>query len=124
MFELAETVGSKLAALVEAVNHLKERSEEDRENLKGYHEKLGLELHTDRKSAEAYRAAVQEELIALRGGQDHILRRVEVVEPIASMVMSFRAQMAGAAIVLGLIGSIIIWMLTYFRDILTKSLLS
>lgn len=117
---MAATVAAQLAALVQSVNQLKERAEEDRDDLKDYHEKLQRELEAERKSSEAYRAAIQKELAVLAAGQQDILRRVEVIEPVAGMVNSFRAKLVGAGLVLGAIGSLVIWALTYFRDFIHR----
>ena len=113
---MAATVAAQLAALVQVVNQLKERADEDRNDLKDYHEKLQKELEAERKLSETYRAAIQKELSVLTAGQKDILRRVEVIEPVAGMVNSFRAKLIGAGLVLGAIGSIAIWSLTYFRE--------
>lgn len=117
---MATSVTAQLAALLESVNQLKSRAEEDRDNLKEYHEKLQKDLIEERKSSDAYRAAIQKELAELRVGQKDILRRVEVIEPVAGMVNSFRAKLVGAGLVLGAIGSIVIWLLTYFRDFIHR----
>jgi chromosome segregation ATPase len=113
---MAATVAAQIAALVESVNQLKERAEEDRDNLKEYHDKLSHDLTQDRRASEKYRNAVHDDLAKLTEGQKDILRRVEVIEPVASMVTSFRAKLVGAAVVLGFIGSVIIWALIYFKD--------
>jgi len=120
---LAATVAAQLAALVEVVNQLKERADEDREDLKKYHEKLSRDLAADRTSSDAYRTGVHKDLEKLTHGQEDLLRRLEVIEPVATMVTSFRAKMVGAAIVLGGIGSLVIWALIYFKEIVVKSIL-
>lgn len=88
--------------------------------MQNYHEKLQKELEAERKSSEAYRAAIQKELAVLTSGQKDILRRVEVIEPVAGMVNSFRAKLVGASIVLGFLGTVVIWALTYFRDSINR----
>ena len=120
---MAATVAAQLATLVEAVHQLKERSEEDREDRRKYHEKLSSELDAERRSSEAYQASVQLELAKLTSGQAHLINRVEAIEPVATMVMSIKAKIAGAVVVLGLIGSVVIWTLLYFRDYLTRAIL-
>lgn len=120
---MAATVAAQLAALVEVVNQLKQRAEEDRADLKEYHEKLSHDLAAERSASDAYRAAIHKDLEKLTHGQQDILRRVEVIEPVASMVSSFRAKMVGAAMVLGVIGSLVIWALVYFKEHLINRLL-
>lgn len=113
---MAATVAAQLASLVEVVNQLKERADEDRHDLKEYHEKLSKDLDSDRKAADLYRESVQKELIKLSALQQDVVRRVETIEPVATMVTSFRATLVGASIVLGFIGSVVIWGLIYFKD--------
>lgn len=117
---MAATVAAQLAALIEVVNSLKERADEDRDDLKHYHEKLSKDLDADRRSADAYRATVQEDLSKLTQGQLGLLDRIDAIEPVTSMVTSMRAKIAGAMIVLGFIGSIAIWAATYFKAEIMK----
>lgn len=118
---MAATVAAQLSALVEIVNQLKERAEEDRTDLKEYHDKLHYELASDREHSDIYRTSVQKDLAKLAEGQKNILRRVDAIEPVTTMVTSFRAKLAGAVIVLGFLGSVVIWVLIYFREQITKA---
>lgn len=119
---LAATVAAQLAALVEVVNQLKERADEDRADLKEYHDRLSHDLASDRTASDTYRAAVHKDLEKLTHGQEDILRRVEVIEPVASMVSSLRAKLVGAAIVLGILGSVVLWGLHYFKEVIVKGI--
>lgn len=117
---MAATVAAQIAALVEVVNALKERADEDRRERKEYHADLSEALEEDRKSAEAYRAAVQADLQKLTSGQTSLIERVEHIEPITRMINSLHMRITGGLIVIGFIGAVAWGGVVFFKEHIIK----
>jgi hypothetical protein len=89
---------TELAALRATVEAFMEASKEDRAEAKDFREKAESKLN------------------ALQADQAELLRRMNKVEPVADMVSSWKAKVAGALLVLGLIGGVMISAITFFKD--------
>jgi len=74
------------------------------------------ERQIERKETKEYRSAVQSELSSLQKSTEETRKRMDKVEPVANMVTSWRARLAGAIMVLGFIGGIAWSAITFFRD--------
>ena len=107
MTTTAQAIGA-LTAQVEALN---QRLDRDR---------------TDRATADAEAARARKELYRkvseIENAHQIMLRRVDDIEPVAKMVTGWRAMVTGVMLVLGVIGSIVIGGLTYFKDAILRLL--
>jgi len=81
-----------------------------------YVEKSMCEAHAERQIATVERQTVLEQVMSLR-------RDMEEVKPVASMVNSLRAKIAGGLIVLGFIGAVAWTAVLFFKDAIVKFLL-
>lgn len=99
------STSEQLAALTAIVERIDKRAEEDR-----------TERKSEAKAAQESRAAVKLEM--QRHGQqiEGLEKRVAMIEPVAEMATGFKAKLLGASFVLGLIGSTIMFTLSFFKD--------
>tara|TARA_R110000822_G_scaffold48542_1_gene127787 strand:- start:1482 stop:1826 length:345 start_codon:yes stop_codon:yes gene_type:complete len=101
----AEAIGA-LGAQMEAMNKRLDRDYTAREA-------------ADRDAA-AHRLRVNERLIKLEQGRTIDGARLDRIEPVTAMVTSWRARTAGALMVLGLIGSLALGGVWYFKEGITR----
>ena len=105
MANTAEAIG----ALTSTIGAMNDRLDRDRE---------------DRKEADketlANRVVVARALLELGHGHADIDARLSRVEPVAAMVTSAKAKLAGATLVLGFIGSLAIGGVWFFKDTITR----
>jgi|TARA_B110000908_G_scaffold166680_2_gene218234 predicted phage tail protein len=97
----AQAIGA-LTAQIEAMNNRLERDREDRKETNA--------------AAAANRERVNSTLLELQQGHKKIVSRLDRVEPVADMVTGWRARFAGAMIVLGFIGTLVILGFGFFKD--------
>tara|TARA_B110000503_G_scaffold20576_1_gene30994 strand:- start:1715 stop:2053 length:339 start_codon:yes stop_codon:yes gene_type:complete len=101
----AQAIGA-FAAQIEALN---KRLDLDRE---------------DRKEADkeiiANRAAVSRALLELGHSHADNAARLDRIEPVVAMVSSAKSKFAGAMVVLGLIGTLFIFGVVYFKDAILR----
>ena len=101
----AQAIGA-FAAQIEALN---KRLDLDRE---------------DRKEADkeiiANRAAVSRALLELGHSHADNAARLDRIEPVVAMVSSAKSKVAGAMVVLGLIGTLFIFGVVYFKDAILR----
>ena len=102
-----DSIEAQLATLTVLVQHIDKRAEEERK-----------ERRDAMAATELTRQAVSAELHDLRHGQADVLRRLNKVEPVADLVHSFKAKMAGAMLVIGVIGTLGLAGLTFFKDVI------
>ena len=91
------TVAAQVAALAVLLERIDKRAEEDRQERKA-----------EQAKTELARFATSAELTNMRHSHDDIHRRLDAIEPVTSFVQSARAKAAGATIILGFIGSIVL----------------
>ena len=103
----AQAIGA-LTAAVEAMNNRLERDREDR--------------ITANAAADVNREQVNKTLTELQQGHQRIASRLARVEPVADMVSSWRAKFAGAMIVLGFIGTVVISSVVFFKDSILRAI--
>lgn len=78
----------------------------------------------DRKEADkeiiANRAAVSRALLELGHSHADNAARLDRIEPVVAMVSSAKSKFAGAMVVLGLIGTLFIFGVVYFKDAILR----
>lgn len=78
----------------------------------------------DRKEADkeiiANRAAVARALLELGHSHADNAARLDRIEPVVAMVSSAKSKFAGAMVVLGLIGTLFIFGVVYFKDAILR----
>lgn len=104
---MPNSIEAQLATLTALVQHIDKRAEEERK-----------ERRDAMAATELTRQAVSAELHDLRHGQADVLRRLDKVEPVADLVNSFKAKMAGGLLVLGTIGTLLWTGGLFFKDII------
>lgn len=97
----AQAIGA-LTAQVEAMNNRLDRDREDRQ--------------THDQAADAVRKEVLEGMAKLERSHDDMLRRVDKIEPVADMITNGKAKITGGAIVIGVIGTIVLGFLSFFKE--------
>jgi len=103
------TVAAQLAAQAVLLEHISSRMEEDRQERK-----------TAQAETERTRAATSAELIAMRHGQNDVLRRLNNIEPVTDLVTSLKAKAIGALMLLGFIGGIMWGGIVFFKEIIVE----
>ena len=106
---MPETVAAQLAAQAVLLEHISSRMEEDRQERK-----------TAQAETERTRAATSAELIAMRHGQNDVLRRLNNIEPVTDLVTSLKAKAIGALMLLGFIGGIMWGGIVFFKEIIVE----
>jgi len=99
------TVAAQLAAQAVLLENISSRMEEDRQERK-----------TAQAETERTRLATSAELIAMRHGQNDVLRRLDDIEPVTDLVTSWRGKLAGIMIVMGFIGALATFIIVFFKD--------
>jgi len=99
------SVAAQVAALTAIVERMDKRAEEDRQERK-----------TAQAQTELTRQSVTAELLAMRHGQDDVMRRLDKIEPVTDLVTSFRARISGGLILLGALGAIAWGGIVFFKD--------
>lgn len=99
------TTAEQLAALTAIVERIDRRAEEDRAERKQAE-------HAAQRGREAMRGEIQRHGQEIQGVRD----RLDRIEPVAEMATGFKAKAVGALFVLGLLGSAIMFTLTFFKD--------
>tara|TARA_R110000822_G_scaffold19407_1_gene63339 strand:- start:762 stop:1100 length:339 start_codon:yes stop_codon:yes gene_type:complete len=78
----------------------------------------------DRKEADkeiiANRAAVSRALLELGHSHADNAARLDRIEPVVAMVSSAKSKFAGAMVILGLIGTLFIFGVVYFKDAILR----
>jgi len=103
------TVAAQLAAQAVLLENISSRMEEDRQERK-----------TAQAETERTRAATSAELIAMRHGQNDVLRRLNNIEPVTDLVTSLKAKAIGALMLLGFIGGIMWGGIVFFKEIIVE----
>jgi len=106
---MPETVAAQLAAQAVLLEHISSRMEEDRQERK-----------TAQAETERTRLATSAELIAMRHGQNDVLRRLNNIEPVTDLVTSLKAKAIGALMLLGFIGGIMWGGIVFFKEIIVE----
>lgn len=70
----------------------------------------------ERRDTKEHREYVHHKLHELHVATEDTRKRMDKVEPVADMVTSWRARLAGALLVLGVIGTLLWTGVTLFRD--------
>ena len=109
---MPETVAAQLAAQAVLLENISSRMEEDRQERK-----------TAQAETERTRAATSAELIAMRHGQNDVLRRLNNIEPVTDLVTSLKAKAIGALMLLGFIGGIMWGGIVFFKEIIVEWLI-
>jgi len=103
------TVAAQLAAQAVLLENISSRMEEDRQERK-----------TEQAETERTRLATSAELIAMRHGQNDVLRRLDNIEPVTDLVTSLKAKAVGALMLLGFIGGIMWGGIVFFKEIIVE----
>ena len=103
------TVAAQLAAQAVLLENISSRMEEDRQERK-----------TAQAETERTRLATSAELIAMRHGQNDVLRRLDNIEPVTNLVTSLKAKAIGALMLLGFIGGIMWGGIVFFKEIIVE----
>lgn len=97
--------------LVKMMTDLKDGADADR-----------AERKADEQRAGAYRDKIRDDVTRLRGQTDAVsmhvsdlTRRVEGLEPVAAQVQSWHARLLGALALMGIIGTCVIGLITFFK---------
>ncbi|MAC81499.1 MAG: hypothetical protein CML66_25950 [Rhodobacteraceae bacterium] len=97
--------------LVKMLTDLKESVDADRDERKA-----------DERRAGEYRDKLRDDVTALRGQHDNLnthvgslTRRVEAMEPVAAQVQSWHARLLGALGLIGIIGTMIMGFVAFFK---------
>ena len=99
------SIAAQVATQTAILERLERRFEED------YRERKAEQAET-----ELTRKAVTAELLAMRHGQDDVLRRLNKIEPVTDLVTSLWAKAIGAVTVLGFLGGMVWAFATFFKD--------
>lgn len=97
----AQAIGA-LTAQIEAMNARLDRDREDRSKKDD--------------AAIRSRAQLKSALDDLQRSHDAVLGRVDKIEPVADMVFSLRAKVSGALVLLGLIGTVVMTAVAFFKE--------
>lgn len=73
-----------------------------------------IELHQEASSKE--RAEISRVVAELAKTNEDIIRRLAAVEPVTEMVSSWRARMLGASMVLGFLGTVLMFFWVMLKD--------
>ena len=106
---MSTDMSNQLAAQAVLLKRMDDRAEEDR-----------MERKAAQTEAERTRRAVSAELTDIRHGQIGVIRRLDKIEPVTDAFTSLKAKVAGAVIVLGLIGSIASAGLVFFKEFIME----
>ena len=106
---MPETVAAQLAAQAILLEHISSRMDEDRQERK-----------TAQAETERARLASSNELIAMRHGQNDVMRRLDNIEPVTDLVASWRGKLAGIMIVMGFIGALATFIILFFKDAIMR----
>jgi len=106
---MSTDMSNQLAAQAVLLKRMDDRAEEDR-----------MERKEAQIEAERTRREVSAELTDIRHGQIGVIRRLDKIEPVTDAFTSLKAKVAGAVIVLGLIGSIASAGLVFFKEFIME----
>jgi hypothetical protein len=78
------------------------------------------ERKTAQAETERARLANSVEIAAIRHGQKDVRRRLDNIEPVTDLVISWRGKMAGIMIVMGFIGALATFVIVLFKDAIVR----